>query len=104
MTNTETITFLAKSITIEGHDYPNFHVTLEADATKVVEDMTCEARLHEIEPSDIIVIVGATNLLNAMAEQHFAEWIKNHGAYYEALNAIGYDAIREWMDDYTGGE
>lgn len=99
-----TITFVAKSVQLEGHDYPNLHVTLEADMTNVVEDMSCEDRLYEIEPSDIVETVGATKLLNAMSEKHFAEWVKEHGDFYEILNAVGYDGIREWMDDYTGGE
>lgn len=104
MKNFTTISFVAKSVALEGHDYPTLHVTLEADMKDVVEDMSCEDRLHEIEAADIVQAAGATNLLNAMGEQHFAEWVKNHGDYYEALNAIGIEKIREWIESYTGGE
>lgn len=104
MKNTTTITFVAKSITLDSNDYQTLHVSLEADMKDVVEEMSCEDRLHEIEPVDIVETVGATKLLNAMAETQFEEWVKNHGDYYEALNAIGIERIREWIDTYTGGE
>jgi len=99
-----TITFEAEHVGIEPGNYKKFQVTLEADMKEVVEDMDLDDRLHQVEPSDIVETVGAVNLLNAMSEQHFDQWVAAHGDFYEALNAIGIERIREWIDDYTSGE
>jgi hypothetical protein len=99
-----TITFEAEHIGVEPGNYNKFQVVLEADMKEVVADMDLEDRLHEIEPADIVETVGAVNLLNAISETHFDQWVKAHGDYYEALNAIGIEKIREWVDTYTSGE
>ncbi|AHZ77218.1 hypothetical protein DW66_2707 [Pseudomonas putida] len=39
-----------------------------------------------------------------MGEQHFSAWVEANGDFYEALNAIGIERIREWISDYTSGE
>lgn len=99
-----TITFEAEHVGIEPGNYNKFQVVLEADMKEVVADMDLEDRLHEIEPADVVETVGALKLLNAMSEPHFEQWVTEHGDYYEALNAIGIEKIREWIDTYTSGE
>lgn len=99
------INFQAESVVIEPVDFKRVEVRLEADMKEVVADMDLEDRLHEIEPIDVIETVGATHLLNAMSEKHFTQWLEiGQGDFYEALNAIGFTRIQEWIDDYTGGE
>lgn len=98
------IHFQAEAISIEPAGYKAFEVVLEADMKEVVADMDLEDRLHEVEPADIVETVGAVNILNAMSETHFEKWVEAHGDYYEALNAIGIEKIREWIDTYTSGE
>lgn len=99
------INFKAEYIQIDPAGGGTFEVTLDADMKNVVEGMDLEDRLHEIEPADIVETVGATHLLNAMSEKHFTEWLEvGQGDFYEALNAIGFTRIQEWIDDYTSGE
>lgn len=99
-----TITFEAANVTIEAGDYQTFRVVLEADAKSVVEDIDLEDRLHDIEPADIVETIGAEKILSAISEVHFSKWIEANGDYYEALNAIGIEKIREWIDTYTSGD
>lgn len=99
-----TIQFFAEGVTIEPWTGNQVHVTLDAKMTDVVEDMSVSDRLHEIEPIDIVECAGPVKLLNAMSEPHFWQWVEDGGDYYEALNAIGIEKIREWIDTYTGGE
>lgn len=101
---TSTIQFFAQDVTVSAHNGTQIHVTLEAKMTDVVEEMSVSDRLHEIEPIDVVECVGPAKLLNAMSEPHFEQWVSEHGDYYEALNAIGIEKIREWIDDYTSGE
>lgn len=98
------IQFFASEVTVSAHNGTQVHVELDANMTEVVEDMSVSDRLHEIEPIDIVECVGPVNLLNAMGEPHFEQWVSEHGDYYEALNAIGIEKIREWIDTYTSGE
>lgn len=99
-----TIQFFAESVTVQAQGVMSVHVTLDADMKNVVEDMDLEDRLHQVEPSDVVEHLGAANLLNAMAEQHFGQWVKANGDYYEALNAIGIEKIQEWVNDYCSAE
>lgn len=99
-----TVTFEAKAVSIEAGNYEKFSVTIEADAREIVADIDVDDRLHDIEPADIIEEVGAAKLLGAMGEKHFSEWVIGNGDFYEALNAIGIERIREWMDDYCSTE
>lgn len=101
---TSTIQFFAQDVTVSAHNGTQIHVTLEANMTDVVEDMSVSDRLHEIEPIDVVESMGPVKLLNAMSEPHFEQWVSEHGDFYEALNAIGIERIREWIDDYTSGE
>ena len=101
---TSTIQFFAQDVTVSAHNGTQIHVTLEAKMTDVVEEMSVSDRLHEIESIDIVETVGAVKLLNAMSEPHFEQWAAEHGDFYEALNAIGIERIREWIDDYTSGQ
>lgn len=98
------IVFDAQSVTVEAAGYELLEVTLAADMTAVVEDMELCDRLHGLEASDVIGEMGSVKLLDAMGEQHFAEWVKANGDFYEALNAIGIERIHEWLADYTSGE
>lgn len=99
-----TIQFFAESVSVQAQGVMSVHVTLDADMKNVVEDMDVKDRLHEIEPSDIVETVGAATLLDAMDETHFDKWVAANGDFYEALNAIGIERIREWIDDYTSSE
>jgi len=98
------IQFFAQGVTVDVFDSKQVHVTLDANMTDVVEDMSVSDRLHEIEPIDIVESAGAVKLLNAMGEIHFDEWVQAHGDYYEALNAIGIEKIQEWLDTYVSCE
>lgn len=98
------IHFQAEAISIEPAGYKAFEVVLEADMKEVVADMDLEDRLHDIELVDIVDTIGPVKLLNAISEIHFSKWVEEHGDYYEALNAIGIEKIREWIDTYTSGE
>lgn len=98
------ITFKAHDVQLESFCGQSMLVTVEADLLAVVEDIPVSDRLHDVEASDIVEAKGADFLLQAMGEQHFDEWIKNQGDYYEALNAIGVERIQEWLESYTGGE
>ena len=99
-----TIQFFAESVTVQAQGVMSVHVTLDADMKNVVEDMDLEDRLHQVEPSDVVEQLGAVSLLNAMGEQHFDQWVKANGDYYEALNAIGIEKIQEWVNDYCNAE
>lgn len=98
------INFEARAVSVDPGNYEKLQVTLDADPREMVADIDVDDRLHDIEPSDIIDEVGAAKLLGAMGEKHFAEWVIGNGDFYEALNAIGIERIREWMDDYCGAE
>lgn len=97
------ISFRAHDLEIEAFCGNSVLVTVEADLTAVVEDIPVVERLYDLDPSDVVATVGAVNILNAMGEQHFDEWVKANGDFYEALNAIGIERIHEWLADYTGG-
>lgn len=99
-----TISFLADEVSVSSAHFDQVMVTLEADMCAVVEDISVAERLYELDPSQIVATAGAINLLNAMSEPHFAQWVKANGDFYEALNAIGIERIQEWISDYTGGD
>lgn len=101
---TTRIVFEAENVIVEAAGYQCVQVTLDADMKTVVEDMDLCDRLHEVEASDVVEEIGAVKLLDAMGENHFQEWVKANGDFYEALNAIGIERIQEWIADYTGGE
>lgn len=96
--------FEAESCLVEPGTYERLQIRVEADARDVVAEMDVDDRLYQIEPSDIVEELGANKLLSAMGEKHFAEWVLANGDFYEALNAIGIERIREWIDDYCSQE
>lgn len=98
------ITFRAHDVQVQAYCGDTMLVTIEADLTSVVEDIPVVERLYDIDPADIVSTVGAVNMLNAMGEQHFGQWVKSNGDYYEALNAIGIERIQEWVNDYCSAD
>lgn len=96
----ETICFEAESCTVSTNRHTsNISVELEAVARNVAEALCVEDRLYDMDMRDIIDEVGATKLLDAFDAQEITTWVQDTqtDTYYDLLNAIGLEAIREYL-------
>lgn len=97
---TETICFEAESCTTSTSRHTsNISVELEVVARNVAEALNVEDRLYDMDMRDIIDEVGATKLLDAFDAHEITAWVQDTqtDTYYDLLNAIGLEAIREYL-------
>lgn len=94
-----TITFNASDAHITAAAPDQFVITIEGDLRDIADNMDIDDRLHDIHPRDIIDEVGATKLLDAFSAQEITTWVQDTqtDTYYDLLNAIGLESIREYL-------
>lgn len=75
-------------------------VTAVGKGWKIAEALDLDDRLYELDVRDIIDHVGATEVLQAMTEEDLCDWLKSEETDpTDMLNAIGEDAVLEWLSN-----
>jgi len=100
----ETTVFKADKVSVET-DYRGMTVTVEGDPKKIVEDMSLDDRLHDLDVRDVIDFLGSTEVLQAITEEDLIDWMS--GAETDPtdmLNAIGEEAVLEWLNSGDAAE
>lgn len=95
-----TIWFEAESVSVSGGSRSsNVSLEIEADGRIVAGALDVDDRLHDLDMRDIIDEAGAIKLLDAFTPGELSNWVStsHSGSYVDLLNAIGLDAIHEYL-------
>lgn len=94
----EATVFKADKVSVET-DYRGMTVTVEGNPKNIVEDMALDDRLHDLEVRDVIDFLGSTEVLQAMTEEDLSDWMSSAETDpTDMLNAIGEEAVLEWLN------
>lgn len=93
------VTFYASEITVTTVSRDQICVTVDANPRDIVDGMGLDDRLYDLDMRDIIDEAGSTKLLDAFTSGELADWVStsHSDSYVDLLNAIGLDAIHEYL-------
>lgn len=93
------VVFLADSASVEAWKLDKIRVVVEVEPEALLEDLDVEDRVKGLDPHEVITAIGISKALGSLDESELTEWIQGSDIDpIDLLNAIGQEAIYEWIN------